>query len=231
MKSSPCRSAAFALLLATAAAPLRAQTVDVPPHRCKIPGVSGEARCATHAVWEDREAKKGRKIGINVVILPALDKNKAPDPIFFFGGGPGEGIANEAAGFADHPARSKRDIVLVDQRGTGKSNLLDCEFWGNPIDLRQVAGDLFPAAAVRACRNRLEKMADLRLYTTAPAMDDVDEVRAWLGYGKINLNGGSYGTRAAQVFLKRHPESVRTVVLNAVAPVDEYLPLHHAYAG
>src|SRR5262249_14955483 len=71
----------------------------------------------------------------------------------------------------------------------------------------------------------------LRLYTTAIAMDDVDEVRAWLGYSQVDLMGGSYGTRAAQVYLRRHPGVVRTVVLDGVAPVDETIPLHHAYAG
>jgi pimeloyl-ACP methyl ester carboxylesterase len=197
------------------------EAVTTPPHPCTVPGIQEEVRCATYAVWENREAKKGRKIGINVVILPAKGPEKLPDPIFFFGGGPGEGIAGKAAGVAENPARQKRDVVLVDQRGTGRSNTLDCEFWGHPLDLRRAAGDVFPMDAVRACKERLEKVADLRYYTTPLAIDDVDEIRAWLGYGKINLSGGSYGTRAAEVYLQRHPESVRTVTLIAVAPLDE----------
>jgi pimeloyl-ACP methyl ester carboxylesterase len=237
------RRASLALLLAPLAGfPLRAQAppasppgpveaVTTKPHPCKVPGVKEEVRCATYAVWENREARKGRKIGINVVILPAKGPEKLPDPIFFFGGGPGEGIAEEAAGVTEDPARQKRDVVLIDQRGTGRSNTLDCEFWGHPLDLRRAAVDSFPMDAVRACKERLEKVADLRYYTTPLAIDDVDEIRAWLGYGKINLSGGSYGTRAAEVYLQRHPESVRTVTLIAVAPLDEYLPLHHAYAG
>lgn len=227
-----------ALLLAAFALPASAQPAPKPvaaetraPYPCKVPGLQEEVRCATYAVWENREAKKGRKIGLNVVILPAKGPDKAPDPIFFFGGGPGEGIAGEAEGVANDPVRQKRDIVLVDQRGTGRSNTLDCEFWGHPLDARKAAGDLFPVAAVRACWARLEKRANLRFYTTPLAIDDVDEIRAWLGYDKVNLSGGSYGTRAAQVYLQRHPESVRTVTLIAVAPLDEYLPLHHAYAG
>lgn len=237
-------SRAALLVACVAGLPLRAQAppaappapgpveaVTTPPHPCKVPGIEEEVRCATYAVWENREAKKGRKIGINVVILPAKGPEKLPDPIFFFGGGPGEGIAGAAEGLAGDPARQKRDIVLVDQRGTGRSNTLDCEFWGHPLDLRQAAVDSFPMDAVRACKARLEKVADLRYYTTPLAIDDVDEIRAWLGYGKINLSGGSYGTRAAEVYHQRHPESVRTVTLIAVAPLDEYLPLHHAYAG
>lgn len=220
----------------TAPAPLAGTgpvpAVTVRPHPCRVPDLDENVKCATLAVWEDREAKRGRKIGINVVILPAQGPHPEPDPIFFFGGGPGEGIAGAAAGLAGlTEERQKRDIVLVDQRGTGRSNPLDCALYGDPVDLRRVAGELFPPDQVRACRDRLAKVADLRLYTSALGMDDVDEVREWLGYKKINLSGGSYGTRAAQVYLHRHPGVVRSVVLIAVAPLDEFLPLHHAYAG
>jgi pimeloyl-ACP methyl ester carboxylesterase len=231
------RAAVAALLASAVLPPAFADTgpvaaVTVRPKACRVPGLEEEVKCATLAVWEDREAKRGRKIGLNVVILPALGPRPQPDPIFLFGGGPGEGIAASAPGVAqDKEMRQKRDIVLVDQRGTGRSNPLDCVLYGDPVDVRRVAGELFPAAAVRACRDELEKVADLRFYTTALGMDDVDEVREWLGYKKINLGGGSYGTRAAQVYFKRHPESVRSVVLVAVAPLDEFLPLHHAYAG
>ncbi|HEV8579259.1 MAG TPA: alpha/beta hydrolase [Thermoanaerobaculia bacterium] len=224
----PSIAAAQAPLAGTG--PVPAETVR--PHPCRVPGLDEEVKCASYAAWEDREARRGRKIGLNVVILPALGSHPEPDPIFFFGGGPGEGIAGAAPGLAEaRDVRQKREIVLVDQRGTGRSNPLDCVFYGDPVDLRRVAGDLYPLDQVRACRDKLERIADLRLYTTALGMDDVDEVRQWLGYGKINLAGGSYGTRAAQAYLHRHPGAVRSVVLIAIAPLDEFLPLHHAYAG
>lgn len=210
--------------------PVEAKTVA--PHPCRVPGLDEEVRCATYAVWEDREGKKGRKIGLNVVILPATSKERVADPVFFFGGGPGEGITEAAPGFdREDSLRRTRDIVLIDQRGTGRSNTLDCSLYGEPLDYRKAAGDVFPVDEVRKCRERLEKVADLRLYTTALAADDFNEVRAWLGYDKINLWGGSYGTRMAQVYLRRHPETVRSVVLVAVAPVGLFLPLRHAYAG
>ena len=211
------------------------EAVTVRPHPCKFPGVDEEIRCATYAVWEDREAKKGRKIGINLTILPAKGPNPEPDPIFYFGGGPGEGVAAYAPFLAGDPSlkeiRQKRDIVLIDQRGTGRSNPLDCSFYGDPVDFRRAATDLYPLDAVRACKAELEKRADLRLYTTALAADDFNEIREWLGYKKIDLYGGSYGTRMAQVYLRRHPETVRTATLIAVAPTNIYLPLTHAYAG
>jgi pimeloyl-ACP methyl ester carboxylesterase len=211
------------------------EAVTVRPHPCKFPGVDEEIRCATYAVWEDREAGKGRKIGINLTILPAKEPNPEPGAVFYFGGGPGEGVAAYARFLAGDPAlreiRQKRDIVLIDQRGTGRSNPLDCTFYGDPVDFRRAAADLYPVDAVRACKAELEKRADLRLYTTALAADDFNEIRGWLGYEKIDLYGGSYGTRMAQVYLRRHPETVRTATLIAVAPANVYLPLTHAYAG
>jgi pimeloyl-ACP methyl ester carboxylesterase len=204
---------------------------------CHPDGIKEEVLCGTYPVWEDREARRGRKIDLNVVVVPALDPNPAPDAIVYLFGGPGEGAAGDGLFVLEEKGlRQRRDVLLVDQRGTGKSNPLNCDFYGpdshsKGADPVLLAGDLFPPSAVRQCRERLEKVADLRLYTTAPGMDDIDEVRAWLGYEKVDLIGGSYGTRAAQVYLRRHPQAVRSVVLDGVAPVDETIPLHHAYAG
>lgn len=206
--------------------------VEQKPHPCRVAGVSQEVLCATYPVWEDREKKTGRRIGLNIVILPAREADKLPDPIFALHGGPGAGATGLAPALAREWAwRARRDIVLIDQRGTGRSNPLDCDFYGDPPDLQRVVSQMFPPDAVRACRERLSKIADLTLYGTTPGMDDVDEVRQWLGYDKINLYGGSYGTIAAQVYLRRHEAHVRSVVMAGVAPVDELLTLHHAWAG
>jgi pimeloyl-ACP methyl ester carboxylesterase len=204
---------------------------------CRLEGIEDEVRCGTYQVWEDRQARRGRKISLNVVVLPALAADPAPDAVVVFGGGPGEAATQAGLALAeDKELRRHHDVLLVDQRGTGKSNPLNCDLYGpdshaKGADPRLLAGDLFPPAVVRQCRDRLERVADLRLYTTALGMDDVDEVRAWLGYPQVDLFGGSYGTRAAQVYLRRHPGVVRCAVLDGVAPVDELLPLHHAYAG
>jgi pimeloyl-ACP methyl ester carboxylesterase len=87
---------------------------------------------------------------------------------------------------------------------------------------------MYPVDYVREMRHALEQRADLTKYTTSIAMDDLDDVRAWLGYDKINLLGGSYGTQAALVYMRRHPEHVRSVILLAVAPTDLKMPLHHS---
>jgi pimeloyl-ACP methyl ester carboxylesterase len=225
-----------AIVLLTAATLTAAPRTPVPaveakPHPCTVPAVSKGTLCATYPVWEDRDRKAGRKIGLNIVILPALKPGKA-EPVFVFGGGPGEGITEAAPTYAFFLAiRAHHDIVLIDQRGAGASNPLDCDLYGTPPDLQKVVTGLFQADAVRACRERLEKIADLRLYTSAAGMDDIDEVREWLGYEQINLVGGSYGSLAAQVYLRRHGQHVRAAALSAIVPPDELIPLHSAWAG
>ncbi len=225
-------SIAFAMTGIMAAANRTAvAAVEAKPHDCTL--VNGaRALCATYPVWEDRDRKAGRRIGLNIVILPATEKEHSPDPLFILAGGPGQAATETAPGWVrDRTIRPRRDIVFIDQRGTGGSNPLECEFYGEPPNLQKVVTETFPVDAIRACRQQLEKLADLRLYTTALGMDDYDDVRKWLGYGKINVWGGSYGTDAAQVYLRRHGENVRSVVLAAVVPVDELIPLHHAWAG
>jgi pimeloyl-ACP methyl ester carboxylesterase len=198
---------------------------------CQIPGNDDkkvDALCGVYEVWENRTAKAGRKIGLKVVVIPALAPQPKPDPIFFFGGGPGEAIADEAGGAAEDPARQDRDLVFVNQRGTGEPSKLGCDLGGRLEDPQSFLGETFPLAAVVKCRDELAKRADLSRYGTDTAMDDIDEVRSWLGYDKINLSGGSYGTRAVQTYLRRHGETVRAAVLQGVVPTPETLPLSHA---
>lgn len=191
---------------------------------CQIQGVPGSAKCGTFEVYENRATKTGRMISLNIVVFPATGKRE-PDPVVYFAGGPGSAATEDAQGIALEFAklREHRDLVFVDQRGTGGSNPLDCKFY-NPADLQSYLGYFFPLEEVRKCRTQLEPKADLTLYTTTIAMDDMDEVRAALGYERINLFGGSYGTRAALTYLKRHPRRVRTATLQGVSPTDQYLP-------
>src|SRR5215210_1135152 len=164
-------------------------------------------------------------IGLNILVLPATGDKRDPDPLVYFAGGPGSAATEDASGIAGAFAkiREHRDLLFVDQRGTGKSHPLDCEFY-NPADLQSYLGYFFPLEQIRKCRTELEPKADLKLYTTTIAMDDIDEVRAALGYEKLNLFGGSYGTRAALTYLKRHPQHVRTATLQGVAPTDQFMP-------
>lgn len=196
---------------------------------CPMAGVEGEVLCGTHSVFENRAARTGRKIDLNIVVLKALAPKPEPDPLVVLVGGPGqsatEGAAGETRRFAS--IRETRDILLVDQRGTGKSNPLPCAF-ASPAEAVRFFGGHITAEFVARCKERLTPKADLRFYTTSLAMDDLDDVRAALGYGKLNLYGGSYGTRAALVYLKQHPEMVRTVTLRAVVPPGSRTPLYQA---
>ncbi len=198
-------------------------TVELKP--CKPEGIEGDAKCGTLEVFENRATKKGRKIKINILVLPASGQQREPDGLFYFAGGPGSGATEDASGIAQILAsvRQHRDLVFVDQRGTGQSYPLNCELF-NSADPQSYLGSFFPLEDVRKCREQLEPKADLTLYTTNIAMDDLDDVRAALGYDQINLYGGSYGTRAALVYLRRHPKHVRTVILHGVAPTNQFMP-------
>jgi pimeloyl-ACP methyl ester carboxylesterase len=200
-------------------------------HPCGIDEGPTDAYCGALAVFENRESKAGRKINLKIVVMPALRRDPRPDPVFFFAGGPGQGAAkiSKSASVAFRRFQNSRDLVFIDQRGTGDSNPLDCK--GPKYesdDLTNLAGE-YPVERFRECLKKYE--ADPRLYTTPIAMDDIDEVRRHLGYGQINLWGGSYGTRAALVYLRRHPDSVRGVILDGVAPPGMRLPLHFARDG
>ena len=185
---------------------------------CQIPGLS-EAFCGVYDVYENRTSQRGRMISLNIVVLPAAEGPAEPDPVFFFSGGPGSGVT-DWVGFAPGimpEIHKKRDFVFIDQRGTGKSNPLQCDLLGPKDRLQTYLVDMYPNDYVDACRKSLEKIADLTQYTTSIAMDDIHEVRAALGYDKINLFGISYGTFAVQTYMKRHPETVRSAVMNGVA--------------
>jgi len=192
---------------------------------CDVQGVQGKAKCGALEVYEDRAARKGRKINLNIVVLPATGAQREPDPLFYFAGGPGSAATEDAAGIAQIFAkiREHRDLVFVDQRGTGGSNPLNCDFY-DANDLQSYLGYFFPLENIRKCRTQLEPKADLKLYTTTIAMDDIDDARAALGYERINLFGGSYGTRAALTYLKRHPRHVRAAILQGVSPTNQLMP-------
>jgi pimeloyl-ACP methyl ester carboxylesterase len=194
---------------------------------CSVGGI--DARCGSLTVFENRSTRTGRTIALNMIMLPATGQSPAPDPIFYLAGGPGQAATRVAAtGVVDLSLREQRDLVFVDQRGTGGSNPLDCELPGSPEDPQGYLDEVFQAGVVERCRDRLASTADVRLYTTATAADDLDDVRAALGYARVNLIGGSYGSRAALTYMRRHPANVRSAVLEGVAPSSLKNPLYHA---
>lgn len=226
------RALAIALIgtaLLTGCGTLKTQTdaLDV-LKRCTSKEGPLDAYCGTVEVWENREAQTGRRISLKVVVLPGARRSANPDPLFFLTGGPGQAATREASNIQQNfrPVLGDRDIVLVDQRGTGASNSLACEPEEGELPGTDVDGML---RMLRGCMKRWD--ADLRLYTTPIAMDDLNQVRESLGYRRINLYGGSYGTRAAIVYVRRHPTTVRSVVLDSVVPPSMILPLHFPRDG
>jgi pimeloyl-ACP methyl ester carboxylesterase len=185
---------------------------------CRLPKVALSAQCGTLIVPEDRAKPSGRSIGIAVALLPANTLNPRPDPLFLIAGGPGQ-AASHLGPLAARlvGVRKDRDIVLVDQRGTGRSSPLDCAAFA-PDDALDAALELDPTPKAAQCARELAaKGVDVAQYTTAAFVEDLDGVRAALGYATINLWGGSYGTRVAQEYIRRHADRVRSAVLDSVA--------------
>jgi pimeloyl-ACP methyl ester carboxylesterase len=208
-------------------------TVALAP--CAIDGVPGEVKCGAHEVREDRSANggAGRTISISIKVLSALGPDKRPDPFFMLAGGPGDAPSFNARFFSRVFAdiRHTRDIVLVDLRGTGTSSPLFCPELSRPGSDGVFNADLLDVPSVRACRVRLERQHDLRQFTTDNAVDDLEEIRQRLGYGPINLYGTSYGSRVAQVYMRRYPSSIRAVAMKGVVPPSMAMPEDHAKAG
>jgi pimeloyl-ACP methyl ester carboxylesterase len=200
---------------------------------CAIPDLPKEARCGVYEVWENRATRSGRKIPLQVVVLPATGPERRPDPFVYFASGPGNAAIDEGLWDARNipGLRKDRDVLLIDARGTGRSGPLVCDELRGSASLQGFLEDFMPADKVRACRDRLQKRADLTQYTNDNVVDDAEEIRAALGYGKVNVMGASYGTRAVQVYLRRHPASVRTAVMLSPVPIDEPFPLYAARYG
>jgi pimeloyl-ACP methyl ester carboxylesterase len=205
---------------------LKARTIgSIPFEPCRTSDANIEGLCGKYDVYENRKSQTGRKIALNIMVLPAVSEKPAPDPWIAIAGGPGQSSveAYPPAGYTTR-IRQQRDVVLVDQRGTGKSNPLPCEL-RDPKVAQEIIGESMAPEKVRACRAELEKKADLALYTTSIAADDLDEVRQAMGFSQINIFGGSYGTRAALVYLRMHGDHVRTIALEGVAPPEYRIPL------
>ena len=197
---------------------------------CRLDGVSVPARCGSLTVFEDRAAGAGRTIDLNLVVVSAVSGSPEPDPLFFLAGGPGQAATDLADRVLGRLAevRRRRDLIFVDQRGTGGSGRMSCALF-DAVPAEEASGeslqlDALPLDDLRDCLAEMETATDPRHYTTPVAMDDLDDVRAALGYETINLYGGSYGTRAGLIYMRRHPERVRAAVLDGLAPVSMRLP-------
>lgn len=189
-----------------------------------------DAMCGTYTVPEDRAAPGGRKIALNIAWLQPTERGRAqPDPVFFLAGGPGQSAVDSFPGLNPvfKEVRKQRDVILVDQRGTGKSNPLSCAPPEGDEDDYDPSPEAMQAHAA-SCVEALSKKADLRHYTTTDAVADLEDVRQAIGAEQINLVGVSYGTRVAQQYAMRHPAATRSIVLDS--PVPNTLGLGNIFA-
>ena len=176
------------------------------------------AQCGVLTVPEDPANPAGRQIDLFVARLPALNGTPEPDPLVLISGGPGQATTSLylALRGAFQPLRRDRDIILLDQRGTGRSTRLTCPAadaqdleTADPDELRELVAD---------CLASLD--GDPRYYTTSVAVGDLEKLREILGVPEWNIYGISYGTRVAQHYLRRYPEHTRALILDGVAPAE-----------
>ncbi len=222
------------MLLAVAAFAATAQSIPVPPlEPCRLKGIEREVRCGSVEVPENPDAPGGRRIKVHFAVQPAVARDKQPDPVFVFAGGPGQS-ARAVAGALQPllaPLNARRDLVYVDQRGTGRSNPLACRPPEGAAPLAESLDTERQIAQLVDCVARLRREHDLAQYATWIAMRDVDAVRGALGYARVNLWGASYGTRAALEYLRQFPDRVRAAVLDGMAPSTMQLPASFAVDG
>jgi len=207
------------LQAAAAAAPVPSLSL----HECRLEHPlrlsSVAARCGVLKVPEDRSASNGATIDLSIAVVPALNRRTAAAPLFLLAGGPGQGATAMYVGFSAAFARVNRDhdIVLVDQRGTGGSGALSCDY---PEDWRAV-DDVMPVLrqATAACLHKYGER--VRFYTTSAAVADLAAVREALQMRTIDLYGVSYGTRVAELYMRRYPDSVHAVILDGVTVPEQ----------
>lgn len=225
---------ALVAFVALAAAAAHAQGLTA----CRVPGIRNSVQCGVVQRALDPARPDGPKIDVHYVVVPAMARRKLPDPVFLLAGGPGQSaidVGPPAFGLFSR-LNNRRDIVFVDQRGTGRSAPLACA----EAKRESLAEQSDPDRQVRQlmdCKAALTKLpyiraeSDLGFFTTTIAMQDLDAVRVQLGAAQINLVGISYGTRAALEYMRQFQTHVRRSVLDSVAPPDMVLPASFSTDG
>lgn len=210
----------LASLLATFSEPAGARRGSAPGKSCHLPGAEEALRCVTLAVPLDYKKPSGPKLNLHVTVAPAFRESARPDPLFVLAGGPGQAGSDVLAilNLTFRRVRATRDVVFIDQRGTGLSGRLDCPHEKNQDSLTEEQIE----AAMKKCIAAVK--VPFSAYSTANAASDIEQVRLALGYSSINLLGASYGTRLAQHYARAYPAKVRAMVLDGVTAPDQAIP-------
>ena len=232
------RSGVCAVLATAAIAAASLPAAADPTTECRIAGVRNGVRCGVLSRPLDPARPGGTKIDVHYAVVPAIARRKLPDPAFVLAGGPGQSAIDVAPSMLALLNRlgNRRDIVFVDQRGTGRSAPLQCKATGTEaladlVDPERQAARLARCRADLLARRHIGAADDLRFFTTTLAMQDLDAVRDALGAQRINLVGASYGTRAALEYQRQFPARLRRSVIDGIAPPDMVLPASFAIDG
>ena len=188
---------------------------------CYIEGLSDRLRCGYIIVNENPNEPNGQKINIHYAVIPAV-KNIYPNQAFLaIAGGPGQSAIDNAPLFNNTFARIRetRDILLIDQRGTGRSNILKCPEDKSVSPLLMNEGNFDTIAETNKCLAAID--GDVTQYTSTAALKDFEAVRISLGYDKLHIYGISYGTRMAQLYMREYAEAIATVTLDGVVPMQQ----------
>jgi pimeloyl-ACP methyl ester carboxylesterase len=195
---------------------------------CTLGKTKVASLCGTFGAYEDRAANAGKVIQIKIAVLKA--KHPSNRAIVVIAGGPGESAVPYAPGIADGQflksvarLRDSYNVLFMDDRGMGESNGLPCDFAPQSEPATYFLHE-FASPIITACQTKNSAHSDLAKYNTNYATDDLNDIRAALGYPKLVLDGGSYGTFFSLIYMRRHPDSVESAVLNGVAPPG-FVPL------
>lgn len=212
---------ALATLLITTAISSHAESISqektsLVMESCFVEGVKTQLQCGKLTVPENWTSPTDKTIDVNVIVVKAIASSAKPDPLFLLMGGPGQAASELVSGLIGifRDVHQSRDLVFIDQRGTGLSSPLLCDDKDGDI-YKDVSSD-FDSSDVQKCLDNFN--VDLSQYNTNSAVLDFDAVRVALGYEEINLYGISYGSRAAMIYMRDKPKALRSVILDGVVP-------------
>ncbi|GIU25005.1 alpha/beta hydrolase [Shewanella schlegeliana] len=212
------------LLIPSAQADTSAKTLQSNSNNqqaCYVDGLSEQMQCGFILVPENYAKPDGKQIEIHYVVMPAIKPSDKVEALLAIAGGPGQSAIENAQGFDRmlSKVRQTQDVILIDQRGTGQSNQLQCVGDGFDSALAVNESDFDTRVETQKCLDTLD--ADVTQYGSLNALKDFEAIRQHLGYQKLHLYGVSYGTRMAQLYMRHYPQSLATVTLDGVVPMQQ----------
>ena len=196
-----------------------------------ISDVLPRLRCGVVQVPRDYAHPEGSTFALAVVVIASAQQPAKTDPVVYISGGPGAPLTKYAGFQARHPYAADRDMILIDQRGMGRSEPLLCPSMQSDLVKAMFAVVTQPTASAlaadraahAACHDAIvSRGINPDDFGTAVTVEDFEWVRRALGVTRWNVIGESYGTTVAMTLLASHPQAIRSVVLDSLNPPDSY---------